>query len=83
MRWTRTGLKVYLDMDKGIPARDLIIDVKTAPASERAGYATQKPLALYERLIEASSNAGDVVLDIFARTAPRPPSPPSVLGGGG
>ena len=34
-------------------------------AKERTGYPTQKPLALYERIIEASSNAGDVVLDPF------------------
>ena len=37
--------------------------------SERTGYATQKPLALYERIINASSNPGDVVLDIFAGCA--------------
>ena len=34
-------------------------------ASERDGYPTQKPLALYERIIKASSNPGDVVLDPF------------------
>ena len=38
-------------------------------AKERVGYATQKPLALYRRIIEASSNPGDVVLDIFAGCA--------------
>ena len=32
---------------------------------EKTGYPTQKPLALYERIIKASSNAGDVVLDPF------------------
>ena len=36
---------------------------------ERTGYATQKPLSLYERIIEASSNPGDMVLDIFAGCA--------------
>ena len=35
-------------------------------AKERLGYPTQKPLALYERIIEASSNPGDLVLDPFA-----------------
>ena len=34
-------------------------------AKERTGYPTQKPLALYERIIEASSNPGDLVLDPF------------------
>ena len=36
---------------------------------ERTGYSTQKPLALYERIIKASSNPGDIVLDIFAGCA--------------
>jgi len=34
-------------------------------AQERLGYPTQKPLALLERIIAASSNEGDVVLDPF------------------
>ena len=38
-------------------------------ASERTGYPTQKPLALYERIIKASSNEGDIVLDPFAGCA--------------
>ena len=38
-------------------------------ASERTGYPTQKPLALYERMIRASSNPGDIVLDPFAGCA--------------
>ena len=38
-------------------------------ASERTGYPTQKPLALYERVIKASSNPGDFVLDPFAGCA--------------
>jgi len=38
-------------------------------ASERLGYATQKPLALLERIIKASSNKGDVVLDLFCGCA--------------
>ena len=36
---------------------------------ERTGYPTQKPLALYERIILASSNKGDIVLDPFAGCA--------------
>ena len=61
--------KVYLDPDKGIPARDIILDVKPLSRTENTGYATQKPLALYERIIAASSNPGDVVLDVFAGCA--------------
>ena len=38
-------------------------------AKERVGYPTQKPLALLDRIIKASSNAGDVVLDPFAGCA--------------
>ena len=38
-------------------------------AKERTGYPTQKPLALYERIIKASSNEGDIVLDPFAGCA--------------
>lgn len=60
-------LKRYLDESTGIPAQDVITDI--APlnnvAAERLGYPTQKPLALLERIIAASSNEGDVVLDPF------------------
>ena len=38
-------------------------------SSERTGYPTQKPLTLYERIIKASSNEGDIVLDPFAGCA--------------
>ena len=41
-------------------------------SSERVGYPTQKPLALYERIIKASSNPGDVVLDPFCGCATTP-----------
>ena len=41
-------------------------------ASERIGYPTQKPLALYERIIRASSNEGDMVLDPFCGCATTP-----------
>ena len=43
-----------------------------AQSSERVGYPTQKPLALYERIIEASSNPGDIVLDPFCGCATTP-----------
>ena len=45
------------------------IDSLNANAKERYGYATQKPLPLYERIVLASSNEGDVVLDPFAGCA--------------
>ena len=42
------------------------IDMVGRTSNERASYPTQKPIALYKRIIEASSNAGDLVLDPFA-----------------
>lgn len=60
-------LKRYLDDQRGVPAQDLILDI--APlhnlTRERLGYPTQKPVALLERILRASSNPGDVVLDPF------------------
>jgi site-specific DNA-methyltransferase (adenine-specific) len=60
-------LKRYLDESQGNPIQDMIIDIQpiSAHARERLGYPTQKPLALLERIIQASSNEGDVVLDPF------------------
>lgn len=61
--------KRYLDESKGVPVQDIWSDIKmlrgNTKDSERLGYPTQKPLALLERIIEASSNPGDVVLDPF------------------
>ena len=72
--YSRTGYprrKLYLEESKGVPVQDLWSDISSLSGAhkERTGYATQKPLALYERIIEASSNPGDVVLDIFAGCA--------------
>ena len=60
-------LKRYLDESTGIAAQDVISDIQPLNnvAKERLGYPTQKPLALLERIIAASSNEGDVVLDPF------------------
>lgn len=59
-------LKLYLDESKGVPALDLWADIRLqTSANERLGYPTQKPTALLERIIAASSNVGDVVLDPF------------------
>lgn len=59
--------KVYLDELEGMPCSDIWSDIKglSFNSSERLGYPTQKPLALLERIISASSNPGDVVLDPF------------------
>ena len=62
--------KVYKPHPLGkVPEDWWPINILNANSPERTGYATQKPLALYERIIEASSNPGDVVLDIFAGCA--------------
>jgi DNA modification methylase len=57
----------YLDESEGQPIQDWWDDIGViaAPAKERLGYPTQKPVALLERIISASSNAGDIVLDPF------------------
>ncbi|MBI3741168.1 MAG: restriction endonuclease, partial [Chloroflexi bacterium] len=57
----------YLDEMPGTPLQDMWDDIPpiNAQAAERLGYPTQKPLALLERIINASSNEGDIVLDPF------------------
>ena len=57
----------YLDENEGVAIQDWWDDIGViaAPAKERLGYPTQKPEALLDRIIEASSNEGDVVLDPF------------------
>ena len=59
--------KRYLDEMPGVPLQDIWTDLGnvSSQSSERLGYPTQKPLALLERIIQASSNEGDVVLDPF------------------
>ena len=61
--------KEYLDEYMGRPISNLWMDIPIALGKERTGYPTQKPLALYERIIKASSNEGDIVLDPFAGCA--------------
>jgi len=65
-----SGKRCYLD--KGIPADDVWSFIRekkfrnlNSMAKERTGFPTQKPLALMERIIKASSNKGDTVLDAF------------------
>ena len=59
--------KRYLDEMPGVPIQDVWTDISPigAQAQERLGYPTQKPEALLERILKASSNEGDVVLDPF------------------
>lgn len=61
------GLKVFLDETKGKQIGTVWADIEriSNTAGERLGYPTQKPLGLLERIINASSNPGDVVLDPF------------------
>jgi hypothetical protein len=66
--YTGTGMpcyKRYLDEMPGVPLQDLWSDIPPALGSQNLGYPTQKPEALLERIIRASSNEGDLVLDPF------------------
>ena len=70
IHYSSTGLacqKRYLDEMKGQPVDTIWDDIPPiqAHAEERLGYPTQKPLALLERIINASSNPNDIVLDAF------------------
>jgi site-specific DNA-methyltransferase (adenine-specific) len=63
----RLRLKFYADETPGIKLQNLWDDISAigAQAGERLGYPTQKPLALLKRIVSASSNEGDLVLDPF------------------
>ena len=68
-RWP--GLKRYAEADQGNLPQSLILNPRgftnfNVRNGEYTGYATQKPVALYEQFIRASSKPGDTVLDIFA-----------------
>ena len=66
--YTNTGTpcyKRYLDEMPGVSLQNDWTDIRPASRSESLGYPTQKPEALLERIIQASSNEGDVVLDPF------------------
>jgi hypothetical protein len=69
--YTSTGtpcLKRFVDETPGLPAQNLWDDIPPVNpmAIERIGFPTQKPEALLERIIKASSNPGDLVMDVFA-----------------
>lgn len=68
--WSKNGVpswKEYLADMPGVPLQNIWTDIPpvSSQSNERLGYPTQKPLALLERIIKASSNEGDVVLDPF------------------
>ncbi|MCY4063111.1 MAG: DNA methyltransferase [Chloroflexi bacterium] len=70
LHYTRSGIpryKRYLDEMPGVHIQSIWDDISPigSRAAERLGYPTQKPEALLERIIRASSNEGDVVLDPF------------------
>ena len=74
--WSRGGkglprFKKYLLASSGAPVQDVITDINpvSSRGKERTGYPTQKPLVLLERIINTSSNEGDVVLDPFCGCA--------------
>jgi DNA modification methylase len=68
--YTKSGMpryKRYLDEMPGVGPQDMWTDIGpiSARATERLDWATQKPIALLERIVGSSSNPGDVVLDPF------------------
>jgi len=69
--WSSTGnprRKVFLDEDKGIPVQDIWLDVQDSLNQniKITGYPTEKNPFLLERIVKASSNPGDIVLDCFS-----------------
>ena len=67
----RPRLKCYLREQRGGVMGNVWLDIKPLQhaSKERTGYPTQKPLALLDRIIKASSNEGDMVLDPFCGCA--------------
>lgn len=68
--WSPSGnprRKIYFDQSKGIPVQDVWLDCRDAHNQniEVTGYPTEKPLGLLRRVVSASSDAGDLVLDCF------------------
>ena len=69
--WSSTGnprRKIYLDESAGVALQDIWLDCRDAHNQNIAisGYPTEKNSTLLQRIIEASSNQGDVVLDCFS-----------------
>ena len=75
--WTRNGIPRLIrpaEAYAGVKMNNVWTDIPmlTSKSKEKLGYPTQKPLALYERIIKASSNEGDMVLDPFCGCATTP-----------
>ncbi len=70
-RGGKPGFKRYLHEMPGSVIQDVVTDIRplSHAAKERTGYPTQKPLALLDRIIRASSNEGDVLMDPFCGCA--------------
>lgn len=71
IHWSSNGnprRKIFFDKDRGIPVQDIWTDVQDSLNQnvKITGYPTEKNYQLLQRIIEASSNKGDVVLDCFA-----------------
>lgn len=68
--YSRTGYvrqKLYLDESRGVPVQDVWNDIPSLSGAhaERLGYPTQKPEALLERIVKASTQEGDTILDAY------------------
>ena len=57
--------KNYSEEMEGIVLQDMWTDISIPAGNEKVGYPTQKPEALLERIIKASSNEGDLIADFF------------------
>lgn len=70
LHYSQTGYvrqKLFLEDSKGVPLQDIWTDITSLSGAhtERVNYATQKPEALLDRIIQASSNEGDLIADFF------------------
>ena len=65
------GKKSYLEDAKGVPLKSIWTDINRVgnTSEERTGFPTQKPLSLLKRIIKASSNPNDIILDPFCGCA--------------
>ena len=73
VHWPEQGTvprqKRYASESPGVPIQDVVSDINPTGGKERVGYPTQKPLALLQRIIAASSDEGGMVLDPFCGCA--------------
>ena len=65
----RLQRRKYADEFRGTPLGNIWIDILPVSGKERTGYPTQKPITLLNRILKASSNEGDIVLDPFCGCA--------------